>query len=254
MPTKPVVVFAGGAWHSPEHYQDIRDELQQRGYETRGVPYQSVGAEPPTKGLYDDAAAVRAVLEELADHGKQIVLVAHSYGGLVGAEAVNGLGYKQRAGDNKAGGVILFVYLAAFVGPKGQSILSLTGNKDPPFARVEDGRMHVVAAAEAFYADVAPEARERAIGLLKHQTTVSFEEPVTYEPWHDIDCMYVGCEDDGAIPFFAQEQMQQLLGPAAIKLRRKSSHSPFLSQVSETADAIESAARAGQEAVATWDA
>ncbi|GKT42003.1 uncharacterized protein ColSpa_02184 [Colletotrichum spaethianum] len=251
MSTKPVVVFAGGAWHSPEHYQSIRDELQQRGYETRGVAYPSVGAEPPTKGLYDDAAAVRAVLEELAGHGKQIVIVAHSYGGLAGAEAVNGYGYKKRAEEEKAGGVILFMYLAAFVGPKGQSILSLTGNKYPAFAKVEDGRMHVVTPTEAFYGDVAPEARARAIGLLKHQTTASFEETVTYEPWHDVECMYVGCENDGAVPFFAQEQMQRLLGPAAVKLRRKSAHSPFLSHVAETAELIESAAKRGVEAVAS---
>lgn len=121
----------------PEHFQEIRDELHMRGYETQGVAYQSVGAEPPTKGMFDDAAAVRTVLEELADQGREIVLVVHSYGGLVGAEAVKGLGYKQRAKENKVGGVALLLYMAAFVAPKGQCILSLTGDVFPSWTKVE---------------------------------------------------------------------------------------------------------------------
>lgn len=64
----------------------------------------SVGAEPPNKGLSDDTAAVRVVLERLADEGHMIVLVVHSYGGLVGSNAVEGLGYKQRADEDKKGG------------------------------------------------------------------------------------------------------------------------------------------------------
>ncbi|OLN88645.1 hypothetical protein CCHL11_01691 [Colletotrichum chlorophyti] len=243
MSSKPVIVLAPGAWHSPEHFQDIRDELHQRGWSTKSVRYPSVGAEPPKKGMLDDAAAVRTLLQELVDQGRQVILVAHSYGGVVCAEAVNGLGYKQRAKENKPGGVILFLYLAAFVAPKGQSILSLTNNQFTPWMRVEDGRIFAETSAEVFYGDVAAEVTERAIGLLKHQTVVSFQECVTYEPWHDIECEYFACEDDNC------EQMKELLGPKAVKLHHKSSHSPFLSQVSETADVIERAAKRGQNLV-----
>ncbi|OHE97000.1 hypothetical protein CORC01_07785 [Colletotrichum orchidophilum] len=250
MPSKPVIVITPGAWHSPEHFQDLRDELHQRGWETRGTRHQSVGSEPPIKGLYDDAAATRTVLEELADQGRQIVLVAHSYGGLVAAEGVNGLGIKQRAKQGKDGGVIIFVYLAAFVGLQGQSIMSLTGDVFPPWTNVENGRIHLTAPDDSLYGDVSVEAKDKAKGFLKHSTTQSVEEPMTYEPWHDIACMYVGCEDDKAIPYFAQEKMQELLGPAATKLKLKSSHSPYLSIVSETADVVELAAKQGLEAVA----
>ncbi|KAK1729360.1 Alpha/beta hydrolase fold-1 [Colletotrichum acutatum] len=249
MPSKPIIVHTPGAWHSPEHFQDLRDELHTRGWETHGVRHQSVSSEPPTKGLYDDAAAIGAVLQELADQGRQIVLVAHSYGGLAAAEGVQGSGFKQRAAEGNPGGVIMFVYLAAFVGQKGQSILSMTGDVYPPWTRVEDGRIHIVTADDPLYGDVPAEAREKAKSLLKHQTTISFEETMTYEPWYDIPCMYVGCEDDQAIPYFAQEQMQQLLGPEATKLKLKSAHSPFLSVLSETADAVELAAEKGLEAL-----
>lgn len=153
MSSKPIIVLTPGAWHSPEHFQDLRDELHARGWETRGVRHQSVGSEPPTKGLYDDAAATGAVLQELADQGQQIVLVAHSYGGLAAAEGVKGFGFKQRAAEGKPGGVIIFVYLAAFVGQKGQSILSMTGDVYPPWNRVEVRKASSCLSCDACYTD-----------------------------------------------------------------------------------------------------
>lgn len=126
---KPVFVFAPGAWHDPGCFSLVQDKLHAQGYDTRGVTYPSVGAEPPTKGLADDAAALRAEIEALADKGRQVIVVVHSYGGLVGAEAVPNLGFKQRRAAGKAGGVTLLVYVTAFVTPKGASILSMLGGK-----------------------------------------------------------------------------------------------------------------------------
>lgn len=126
---QPVFVFAPGAWHGPDCFHLVQDRLQAKGYETHGVTYPSVGAEPPNKGLADDAAALRAEIVKHADKGRQVIVVVHSYGGLVGAEATPGLGFKQRKAKGKTGGVTLLVYLAAFVTPKGQSILSMLGGK-----------------------------------------------------------------------------------------------------------------------------
>lgn len=96
-----------------------------------------MGSEPPTKGLKDDAAATRAVLERLAGEGKKIILVVHSYGGLVGANAVKGLGEKERVAQGKTGGVVLFVYLSAFVAPLGTSINAMLGGNFLPWMRAE---------------------------------------------------------------------------------------------------------------------
>lgn len=133
--SKPTIVLAPGAWHTPDCYDLARAELHKRGWETEAVAYPSVGAEPPTKGLADDAAAVRSTLERLADAGKEIVLVVHSYGGLVGQNALEGLGYKQRQAAGKKGGVIVFVYLAAFVVPKGGTIKAMLGGQFLPWMK-----------------------------------------------------------------------------------------------------------------------
>jgi pimeloyl-ACP methyl ester carboxylesterase len=124
----PTIVFAPGGWHRPGCFDLVSADLNLRGYETEGVSYPSVGAEPPNKGLADDATALRVMIERLADHGKQVVLVTHSYGGIVGANAVEGLAYRQRAREGKKGGVVMFVYLSAFAIRKGSCLLDQLGN------------------------------------------------------------------------------------------------------------------------------
>lgn len=130
---QPIFILAPGAWHTPDAFEIVQGKLHAQGFETRAVAYPSVGAEPPNKGLFDDAAAVRAEIEVHANQGRQIIVVGHSYGGLVIAEAVKGLGYKQRKAENKTGGVTLVVYLAAFVTPKGASILKMLGGQPLPW-------------------------------------------------------------------------------------------------------------------------
>lgn len=111
--------------------------MHQRGWETEAVTYPSVGAEPATLGLQDDAQALHDALDGLINQAKDVVLVVHSYGGLVGSSAAKGLGQKQRAEEGKAGGIIMLVYLAAFVLPMGNSILDALGGQYPPWWRIE---------------------------------------------------------------------------------------------------------------------
>lgn len=123
---KPTIVFAPGAWHQPSCFDRIRHALHQRGYTTAAVSYPSVGY-GSNKTLSDDTIALRKVLEKIAATGAEIVLVLHSYGGTVGSNAVDGLGVKERALQNKNGGVIMVVYMAAFAIPKGKSLRDVSG-------------------------------------------------------------------------------------------------------------------------------
>ncbi|KAF4495365.1 Alpha beta hydrolase fold-1 [Fusarium agapanthi] len=142
--SNPTIVFAPGAWHLAPCFDPIREALHSRGWTTEAVEYPSVEAEPPTKGLDDDADAVRTVLQRLADKREQIVLVVHSYGGLVGANAVKGLGYRQRKEQGLPGGVIMFVYLAAFVTPLGLSIKQMAGMLGPNAVQFHSKASHSV--------------------------------------------------------------------------------------------------------------
>lgn len=123
----PTIVFVPGSWHTSACFGPVRDALHSRGWKTEAVDNPTVGAEPPVKRLDDDANALRAVLERLAEQGDQIVLVVHSYGGMVGANAAKGLGYRQRQQQGLPGGIVMFMYMAAFVAPLGKSVKDMLG-------------------------------------------------------------------------------------------------------------------------------
>ncbi|RFN44926.1 hypothetical protein FIE12Z_10821 [Fusarium flagelliforme] len=247
MDSKPTIVFIPGAWHSPDSFQLARDALQARGWETEAVAFPTVGAEPPTKGVPDDAAAVRKVLEGLAEQGKQIVLVVHSYGGVVGAQAVRGLGYKQRQKEGKKGGIITYLYLSAFVVPIGQSLLKMLGGNWLPWMRVEGERVYADTPEEVFYHDMSADEQKKAVSALEHECIRAFTDEVDYEPWQDMHCLCFICEEDKAIPAAIQEQMAGILGPDAVIFRSRASHSPFLSAVQDVVDGVEKAAQSGQK-------
>lgn len=66
--------------------------------------------------------------------------VLHSYGGIVGSEAVHeSFGKQARRGNGKSGGVVALLYMTAFVLPKGDSLASARG-PTPPFITEKVGR------------------------------------------------------------------------------------------------------------------
>lgn len=55
----------------------------------------------------------------------------------MGSCAVKGLGAVQRAKAGKAGGVIMLVYMAAFVVPKGKSLKDMLGGEFLPWMKFD---------------------------------------------------------------------------------------------------------------------
>ncbi|KKY31883.1 hypothetical protein UCDDA912_g08172 [Diaporthe ampelina] len=227
---QPVFVLAPGAWHTPDCYRLVQDKLHAQGWETRAVAYPSVGAEPPTKGAFDDAAAVRAEVQALVDQGRQVILVGHSYGGLVICEASKGLGYKQRKAEGKEGGIVLLVFLAAFVVPKGLSLIKMLGGNPLPWMDFQGERVYARTPEEIFYHDVDAELTKGAVSKLQHQSAQVFRDEATYQAWEDIESMYFFCDDDRALLPFIQKQMAPMFGAEAITWATTGSHSPFLAE------------------------
>lgn len=78
--------------------------------------------------MADDAAHFHGLAETLADEGRDIVIVTHSYGGIPGTEAAKGLAKSDREAEGKKGGVIKLVYLTSIVPPVGGSQTSVMGD------------------------------------------------------------------------------------------------------------------------------
>ena len=63
----------------------------------------------------------------------------------------------------------------------------------------------------------------------------AFEQPLTQAAWRSVPSTHVVCEDDHALPLFAQEAVSQRAGSA---LRMPAGHSPFLSHPAELAGTL----------------
>lgn len=98
-----------GQWHGPEAFNPAAEVVAAKGYTNSFVHTPSVGRalEDP---LEDSREIKKKILEELDDNARDVVLVVHSYGGVCGSDACEGLAKKDR--EDKKTSVIGTVYLA----------------------------------------------------------------------------------------------------------------------------------------------
>jgi pimeloyl-ACP methyl ester carboxylesterase len=119
------VVLVHGAVADGSSWRDVYESLKHSGHAVRIV-------QNPGTSLEADVAATLRVLDEVAG---PVVLVGHSYGGVVITEAGN---------DPR---VEALVYLAAFALDQGESIAALmaqsAGGEPPPFVVSKDGFLSI---------------------------------------------------------------------------------------------------------------
>ncbi|RDW56690.1 hypothetical protein BP6252_14042 [Coleophoma cylindrospora] len=248
MPSEqPTILFVPGAWHYPAGFDAVREQLAALNYPTEAVAHPSIGGEPPNKDLTDDSANLRSAIEKLADAGKKVVVVTHSYGGVVGACAVEDLGFAQRKSAGKTGGVIQLVFLSAFALPKGASLLDALGGNPLPWMNFQGAYCHAENPAEIFYHDLTAADQQKWIAQLSHTASAVFSGKSTYEPWHYMPCMYIFCEEDKAIPLPVQQGIAGSMGSDITTFTIAASHSPFLSTPAKLVEGIELAAKVGLE-------
>ncbi|RDW68055.1 hypothetical protein BP6252_09451 [Coleophoma cylindrospora] len=239
---QPTVVIVPGAWQLPAGFDLILAQLKEANIPAEFVPLPSVGGtELPLTGLPEDVAAVRSTLTRLADEGKDMVLLGHSYGGVVVSCAVEGFDAASRAKEGKTGGVILTVFMSAFMLPKGQSLLGVLGGAPLPWMNVEGDRVSGVAAMmpQVAFNDIPEEKMAEYGAQMSHTSALVFATPSTYEPWaNGLPCTYIFLTDDNALPYPIQQQMASQIGPDAKTWSLKAGHLPHLSMPSELAKTI----------------
>ena len=110
MSSKPVFVLVPGNFLPPAYYGDTAKQLESHGFETRLVTIPSTGSKHPLTSNEPDVLAIRQVLEDLSDSGRDIIIVAHSYGSIPTCEAAQG--FK---------GVIRLIFVAAWLLQEGDN-------------------------------------------------------------------------------------------------------------------------------------
>lgn len=119
MSHKPVWILVPGALHPGPLYQPLLDEIAKHGYETLALTNPSLGG-PDQKKLScsDDAHHARGKILQYLDQDRDVVVVCHSYGGMVSGAAVYGLSKKERLTQGKQAGVVGHIYLSAVLNVK----------------------------------------------------------------------------------------------------------------------------------------
>jgi pimeloyl-ACP methyl ester carboxylesterase len=215
------LLLVHGGFHGAWVWDRVIDQLSALGLPAHTVELPSVAAKgQPRCGMRDDAAEVR---RRLVTIDGPVVVVAHSYGGVVATQAAAGL-------EN----VRHIVYLAAFQLDIGGSLLGLVG-EPAPWWIVDDDTLTAGRPFETFYADVPLDDATRAIDRLQPTSYSTVTEQLTAAAWRNTPSTYVICEQDHALPSAVQEQMAK----RATHVRRlSSSHSPMLSRPAEVAQII----------------
>jgi hypothetical protein len=75
--------------------------------------------------MYDDASVIAQEARNLADQGKDVILVGHSYSGVPMSQSTNGLGKEYRKAQGKPGGIVCLAYSVCLVPSIGESVSSL---------------------------------------------------------------------------------------------------------------------------------
>jgi pimeloyl-ACP methyl ester carboxylesterase len=181
------------------------------------------GAEGP--GLADDVAAVRQVL---AASDEPTVVVAHSYGGIITAEAAAGVETVRHL-------LLVSSYLPAV----GESLASFGEEEPAPFLEIDPGHgtftVRPDALAETFLQDCEPEIQREAMDRAAWQSLSVIGQPVQSSAWQQIPSTYLVCAQDRGTP--AQRQ-RLFAGRAGNVVELDAGHHPFLSQPAAVRDLI----------------
>ncbi len=176
-------------------------------------------------GLAEDVAAVRDVLTA---SDEPTVVVAHSYGGIVTAEAAAGVEAVRH-----------LLLVSSYLPEVGQSLSSFGGEEPAPFLDIDlEGGTFTVrpdALAETFLQDCDTEIQREAADETARQSLAVLEQPVRSAAWKHVPSTYLICAQDRGTP---AELQREFAGRAGSVVELDSGHHPFLSQPAAVRDLI----------------
>jgi pimeloyl-ACP methyl ester carboxylesterase len=229
---KPTVVLVHGGWADASSWNAVVERLEDRGYTVVAPPN-------PLRGLQYDAAYLSSVLATISG---PIVLVGHSYGGMVLTDAATG-----------HPNVKALVYIAAFAPDLGDSIATLEAMNPGsevglaaltlrPYPGGVDAYITPSVFHSVFCADV-PTSTAAVMAATQRPIDFAVEaEPSGPPAWRTIPSWFLVASDDHAIPAATERFMAKRAGATTVEI--SASHVAMVSHPDAVTDLILDAARA----------
>jgi pimeloyl-ACP methyl ester carboxylesterase len=227
------IVLVHGAWADGSSWSGVIPLLEAEGYHV-------IAAQLPLTSLAeDDAVTQRAINRITTLYPGPVLLVGHSYGGVV-------IGDTPGNDPNVAG----LVYVAAFAPDTGESALSLLGTLKPPsplspFLVFDPAFQFVTISAqgvaEAFAQDL-PKPEQALLTVTQGPASIAVLSamPTVTPAWRAKPSWFIVASQDKAITAVLEEQMAQRMNATQITL--PTCHLAMLQEPRRVAQFIEQAA------------
>jgi pimeloyl-ACP methyl ester carboxylesterase len=226
------VVFVHGAcvndgawwWHR------TAELLAERDIDSEAPALPSCGemGQPTSADGPDLAADVDAVRQVLTASEEPTIVVAHSYGGIVTAEAAAGVEAVHH-----------LLLVSSYLPEVGQSMSSFGGEEPAPFLEIDpEGGTFTVrleTLTETFLQDCDPEIQGQARDRTARQSLAVLQQPVQKAAWQHVPSTYLVCAQDRGTPAGRQREFAKR---AAHAVELDAGHHPFLSQPAAVCDLI----------------
>jgi pimeloyl-ACP methyl ester carboxylesterase len=219
------IVLVHGGFVDGSGWEGVYNILKKDGFDV-------VVVQNPTISLTDDVSVTRRAIETAKG---DVVLVGHSYGGVVVSEAGN---------DPK---VKSLVYITAFAPDKGESVSSLIANPAPgapvpPILPPVDGFLFLEREnfAASFAADVRPALASFMADSQVPWGLKALQGAVSEPAWRSKPSSYLVVMDDKMIPPAAQRMMASRAGSQVTEAQ--GSHAIYVSNPEAVATVIKQAA------------
>ena len=209
---------------------------ERTGIQSRSLALPSCGETSPDEvagGLVADAAALRRQLDAV----DSAIVVGHSYGGTVIAEA----------GSHPA--VAHLLYVSSYLPDTGQAQGAIMSGESDPVSIGDngDGTLSLsgydsVSFGARFLQDADDEAQRQAWGRVTAQAAAAFTTPTSAAGWQGVDSRYVVCGEDRS----TSVGLQRMHAARAIRsVELPTGHHPFISRPDLVVEQVEALLHVG---------
>lgn len=209
---KPTLVLVPGSFAVPANYTSITDVLKAEGHDVQAVHLPSVGPAPnqpgpnPPPSMYDDAAYIASHVEKLADEGRDVILLPHSYGGVPTTQSTKGLTKAEREAQGKQGGIVELAYFTVVI-PEVEGNCAGVLADVPPESKLEiamdEGWLYhdnPEATAKVIAQNTSLEEGTQVVKNFPRHSAQTFADPLTHAGWRGVTVSYLLCQQDLCVP------------------------------------------------------
>ncbi|KAI8944589.1 Alpha/Beta hydrolase protein [Xylaria longipes] len=230
----PIVVLVPGAFGTPAGFDKMIPHLN--GLQTHPGAYPSSNPpDPMNASCSDDISALRSTFLSLLDQQRDLVVLAHSYGGVVAGGAAKDLDKDSRKAEGHTSAVVGLIYVAGNITLDGECLLEAIGGTYPPFIKSHKpskGLALIEPAMEILYNDCEPDP-ELDKSMTPHALQ-AFETRASAPAWQDRGFngrrVYIRTVDDHCNPSVIQDAWIEKSGVNWNVVNFKTGHMPFISQ------------------------